>query len=90
MSDQNYKDAENGKTARVRPVAMLDRRICPGCGTENPESESTEYFCCGKCQWESDDGLPTLRGIMKGKFTNCGDVNLSKYLRTLMVQKNEP
>jgi hypothetical protein len=64
--------------------AVLGRTICPGCGEENPKSDSLSYFCCAQCQWEADDGLPNIAGIIRGKFTNCDNVNLTNFLRTLL------
>jgi tRNA(Ile2) C34 agmatinyltransferase TiaS len=88
METEIKHDAES--VAAVGCSAFLGRRICPGCGTESPKSKSHKYFRCEKCEWESEDGLPTLRAIMRGKFTNCNDVNLTRYLRTLMRPNVEP
>lgn len=63
---------------------FLDRTICPGCGTENPPSKHPDYFACQKCEWESDAGLPTIGGIINANFHNCANVDLSRYLKTLL------
>lgn len=63
---------------------QLERRICPGCGDENPKSETTEYFCCEKCGWERDGrGMPTLKEIIS-RGMECDGVNLGAYLKTLL------
>ena len=66
----------------------LSRRICPGCGTLNPKSAVSSYFSCVKCGWESYDGLPTIRKIMRGGFKDCSNVNLSAFLKTLFSSPN--
>lgn len=82
-SNDQHPHPLTGTTVR-KANDWLKRRICPGCGTEGPESKSDEYFSCSKCEWESDDGLPTIIGIMRGKFTNCSNVNLTEFLISLM------
>lgn len=67
-------DDENG---------YLDRKICPGCGRENPESTVSDYFSCSDCEWEHGDELATIRGMIDGGFPRCNEVNLSMFLRTL-------
>ena len=66
---------------------QLDRRICPGCGVENPPSENNEYeyFCCKECGWESDMGnqMPTVGEIIQtGMYANS--VDLGAFLKTLL------
>ena len=61
----------------------LDRRICPGCGTENPKSKMQGWFECAKCTWEWDGPLPTVRQLMKRRGS-LGDVHLGKFLKTLL------
>lgn len=61
----------------------LDRRICPGCGAENPKSQYRDYFAC-KCSWEfNGKALPTLRQLMAKPFV-CNDVDLGAFLKTLL------
>lgn len=59
-----------------------NRKICPGCGTNNAKSQFLSYFCCRTCGWESDR-LPTVQQIIESDFRKCNDVNLSAFLRTL-------
>lgn len=82
----------NKKTESPKPSAVgsnlsagLDRRICPGCGTENPASADSAagWFECSKCRWEWDGPrLPTVAELMKRRNA-LGDVHLGKFLRTL-------
>lgn len=66
----------------------LNRRICPGCGKENPGSNVAEWFKCDLCDWESDDPLPSIRKMINdADWKHCNDVNLSAFLATLL--KNE-
>ena len=65
----------------------LSRRICPGCGDENPQSGTNEYFCCKGCGWELDErGMPTLGQII-AEGMECDDVNLGKFLKTLLKKE---
>jgi len=66
---------------------ILEKRICPGCGTLNPKSVFPYVFCCEKCEWESSDGLPTIGKIMRSrKWNDCSDVNLGAFLKTLLSE----
>jgi len=64
----------------------LTRKICPGCGRENPQNSREEYFACAHCEWESESGLPDLQSIalQRVEFTDCSNVNLAAFLKTLL------
>ena len=67
----------------------LNRIICPGCGKENPKSKVGSCFSCEVCDWEYDGQLPELVAIKNAKrmMTNCNNVNLPAFLRTLLKDK---
>lgn len=73
----------------MKNTINLDRKICPGCGTENPESLFGEYFHCAKCDWCDQWQLKTVRQMMNGGYLDCDRVNLTEFLRTLLGVTDE-
>ena len=81
--------AERPAPTAVGSGDWLGSKICPGCGTRNPESLVSSCFSCAVCGWESDCGLKTIGEIMQGDWSKCDDVNLTKFLRTLLLPNVE-
>ena len=68
----------------MKNTINLDRKICPGCGTENPKSKEEECFRCTKCDWRDQGQLMTVWQMMRGCYLDCNNVSLTKFLRTLL------
>ena len=80
--ESNLREMKEGQMRDVKSVDYLDRKICPGCGKENPVSQDRDMFTCGECCWQSEES-PSIRGIMRRSFSNCDNVDLGAFLRTL-------
>lgn len=64
--------------------SILDMRICPGCGTESPKSQSEKYFSC-RCGWEIDrKTLPTIGDFIAEDHWVCNDVDVSALIRKII------
>lgn len=67
---------------------ILNKRICPGCGKENPQNSAPgKWFECKTCGWEDCDNndIPTVKEIMKDdSYNDCDGVFLQAFLKTLL------